>query len=119
MEGSKGSGGSQKSKKPDLVERPVRANPEGKERSRRGHESRRAEGQGEQMVARKCEQCDTWISEARLQARPSTRLCIVCKSMSDEPRITGESRCVRGVLVRNSLSDADELFRETTGAESD
>lgn len=59
-----------------------------------------------------CARCNRSISEKRLLAVPGTRLCMNCKTKSDEPHITAMSLHVRGSLVERSLSDVEESFQK-------
>lgn len=58
-----------------------------------------------------CEKCEKEIPPARLRAMPSTRLCVRCKSLSDESPLTAFSKRVQGALASGSLSDLDELAK--------
>lgn len=63
-------------------------------------------------MTRLCQRCDVEISPRRLVAMPFTRICLACKTLSDESPLTSGSVRLRGVLVTNSLSDGDEMSRE-------
>lgn len=61
----------------------------------------------------RCHNCQSPISAQRLKARPYARLCIQCQSRADVPLVTAWSRQVAKSLVESSLSDLDELGKQT------
>ena len=65
-----------------------------------------------------CAICETDISPARLAAVPSTRLCISCKRLNDEPMLGPSAPIAARAMAQSSLSDADEMMaaaREMSG----
>jgi RNA polymerase-binding transcription factor DksA len=59
-----------------------------------------------------CFRCGEDIGAKRIAAMPETRLCLRCKSRSDEPRLNSGAKCLEKSLAMGSLSDSDEMFRE-------
>jgi len=52
-----------------------------------------------------CDKCNRPIPLARMQAVPDTRLCVQCKSETDEPPLKANNRFVQGALVEASAYD--------------
>jgi RNA polymerase-binding transcription factor DksA len=59
-----------------------------------------------------CAICEEPISPARLLAVPTTRICVHCKSLNDEPKLGIYSPLLARSMAENSLSDPDEMGRE-------
>ena len=59
-----------------------------------------------------CRICEREIPDARMLAMPSTRLCLPCKALHDEPKLTTRSVLVSRSMAQGSLSDFDEMQRE-------
>jgi hypothetical protein len=60
-----------------------------------------------------CIGCQREIPPARLAAAPNTHLCVGCKARCDEQPLTRHSPALRRVMVESSLSDCDEMSRES------
>ena len=60
-------------------------------------------------MIRICSRCEQEISPRRLAAVPTTQLCLSCKSLYDEPKLTSSAPRVAGSLVDHSLSDLAEM----------
>jgi|HubBroStandDraft_4_1064222.scaffolds.fasta_scaffold74975_2 RNA polymerase-binding transcription factor DksA len=58
-----------------------------------------------------CALCDKPIPAARLLAVPTTALCVNCKGLHDEPRLTAKSPVLARSFVEHSLSDLDEMSK--------